>query len=230
MAGTMMSRPRLRWILEKPINMPKLILTHNGAVVREYPLDKERISVGRKAHNDIQIDDPTVSGEHAVFLVLQHVYVEDRNSTNGVILNGKKVSRRQLSHGDIIHIGRHEFKFADDKSHDFERTIIIPPAKVGNKSSSDVVPANSASITIANGPKQGEVIPLNKAYTKIGSADHVAVIARRGGSFFLMPMTGMGDRNNPARLNNNPLKAESLPLKSGDVIEVGGTRLEFSLA
>lgn len=210
--------------------MPKLILTQNGAVIREFPLDKERITVGRKAHNDIQMDDPTVSGEHAVFLVLQHVYVEDRNSTNGVILNGKKVSRRQLNHGDIINIGRHELKFVDDKSHDFERTIIIPPSAPTNKKSGDVVPTNTASITIVNGPKQGEVISLNKAYTKIGTSDHVAVIARRGGSFFLMPMTGVGDRSNPARLNDNPLKAESMPLKSGDVIEVGGTQLEFLLA
>lgn len=207
--------------------MPKLILIQNGAVIREYPLDKERISVGRKAHNDIQMDDPTVSGEHAVFLVLQHVYVEDRNSTNGVILNGKKVSRRQLNHGDVINIGRHELKFADDKSHDFERTIIIPPSAPNNKTRSDVVPANAASIMIVNGPKQGEVISLSKAYTKIGSSDHVAVIARRGGGFFLMPMTGAGDRSNPAKLNDNPLKAESIPLKSGDIIEVGGTQLEF---
>lgn len=210
--------------------MPKLILTHNGAVIREFPLDKERISVGRKAHNDIQLDDPTVSGEHAFFLVLQHVYVEDRNSTNGVILNGKKVSRRQLNHGDVINIGRHELKFLDDKAHDFERTIIIPPSASNNKTSGDVVPANKASITIVNGPKQGEVISLNKAYTKIGTSDHVAVIARRGGSFFLMPMTGIGDRSKPARLNDNPLKAESMPLKSGDIIEVGGTQLEFLLA
>lgn len=210
--------------------MPKLILTHDGAVIREYPLDKERISVGRKPHNDIQIDDPTVSGDHAVFLVLQHVYVEDKHSTNGVLLNGKKISRRQLNHGDVINIGRHEFKFVDDKSQDFERTIIIPPKVTNNKSPSDVAPVNNASITIINGPKQGEVISLNKAYTKIGSSDHVAVIARRGGKFFLMPMTGVGDRNNPARLNNNPLRAESMPLKSGDIIEVGGTRLEFSMA
>lgn len=207
--------------------MPKLILMHDGAVIREYPLDKEKITVGRKPHNDIQIDDPTVSGDHAVFLVLQHVYVEDRNSTNGVVLNGKKVNRRQLNHGDVIHIGRHEFKFFDDTTHNFERTVIISPSSP--KRASDKTPENNdASITIVNGPKQGEIISLNKAYTKIGSSDHVAVIARRGGKFFLMPMTGVGDRSNPARLNNNPLKAESLPLKSGDIIEVGGTRLEFS--
>lgn len=207
--------------------MPKLILTHDGAVIREYPLDKERITVGRKSHNDIQIDDPTVSGDHAVFLVLQHVYVEDRNSTNGVVLNGKKVSRRQLNHGDTIHIGRHEFKFMDDTTHDHARTIIIPPSAPRPVTETSQT-TNGASITIVNGPKQGETISLNKAYTKIGSSDHVAVIARRGGRFFLMPMTGVGDRSTPARLNNNPLKAESLPLNTGDIIEVGGTQLEFT--
>lgn len=208
--------------------MPKLILTHNGAVIREYPLDKERVSVGRKDHNDIQMDDPTVSGDHAVFLVLQHVYVEDRNSTNGVLLNGRKVSRRQLNHGDVINIGRHEFKFVDDTAHSFEQTIVIPPAINHNKASPDVQPPDKALIRVVNGPKQGEVLPLSKAYTKIGSAEQVAVIARRGGDFFLMPMTGVGDRAKPARLNDNPLRAESMPLKSGDIIEVGGTRLEFS--
>ena len=209
--------------------MAKLILVRDGSVIREYPLDKERVSVGRKAHNDIQLDDPTVSGEHAVFLVLQNVYVEDMNSTNGVILNGKKVNRRQLNHGDVVHIGRHEFKFLDNTSNDFERTVIIPPTgSSAAKATPTITPRKTASLTIVNGPKKDEVIELNKAYTKIGTADHVAVVARRGGSFYLMPMTGVGDRNNPVKLNDNPLKAESMPLKSGDVIEVGGTRLEFS--
>ncbi len=209
------------------INMPKLRLIRDGVVVREYPLDKERVSVGRKAYNDIQIDDPTVSGEHAVFLVLQNVYVEDMNSTNGVVLNGKKVNRRQLNHGDVIYIGQHEFKFVDDTSHDFERTIIIPASVSGKNTCSDVVTAETASLTIMSGPKEGEVMAVKKAYTKIGTADHVAVIARRGGRFFLMPMTGVGDRDNHAKLNDTPLKAESMSLKSGDIIEVGGTQLEF---
>lgn len=212
--------------------MPKLVLMHDNAVIREYPLDKERISVGRKPHNDIQMDDPTVSGDHAVFLVLQNVYVEDRNSTNGVLLNGKKVSRRQLNHGDTVQIGRHEFRFVDDKAQDFERTVIIPPAASGvsNKTNNSKTVANKASVTVVNGPKSGEVIKLDKSYTKVGSSEQVAVIARRGGKFFIMPMPGVGNRSKPARLNDNPIGVESLLLKSGDIIEVGDTRLEFDLA
>ena len=87
--------------------MPRVVLTHEGAVLKEYPLDKERTTIGRKPQNDIQLDDPTVSGQHAAIMMLQNAYVEDLNSTNGVVLNGKKVTRRQLNHGDIIKIGRH---------------------------------------------------------------------------------------------------------------------------
>lgn len=212
--------------------MPKLVLTNDNAVIREYPLDKERISVGRKPHNDIQMDDPTVSGDHAVFLVLQHVYVEDRNSTNGVLLNGKKVSRRQLNHGDVVQIGRHEFKFVDDRKMDFEQTVVIPAATAAGIQTAQGKPAvtNKASITIINGPKSGEVIKLEKSYTKVGSAEQIAVIARRGGNFFIMPMPGVGNRSQPALLNDTPIGMESLPLKSGDMIEVGGTVLQFSIA
>jgi len=76
--------------------MARLTLIHEGAVLREFPLTKERTTIGRKPNNDIQLDDPTVSGQHAVVLMLQNAYIEDLNSTNGVILNGKKITRRQL--------------------------------------------------------------------------------------------------------------------------------------
>jgi len=84
-------------------------------------------------------------------------------------------------------------------------------------------------VKVLNGPKTGEQISLNKPYTTLGSPGiQVAVIAKRGSSFFLMPMSGVGDKNNPPRLNNQPIGAQSTPLKSGDVIEVAGTKLQFN--
>ena len=35
----------------------KLILSMDGAVIKEYPLNKERMTIGRKPHNDIAIDN-----------------------------------------------------------------------------------------------------------------------------------------------------------------------------
>ncbi len=48
--------------------MAKLILSIDGEVVDEYQLDKEVITIGRKADNDIQIDNLSVSGYHAKVL------------------------------------------------------------------------------------------------------------------------------------------------------------------
>ncbi len=207
--------------------MARLILTHEGAVMREYQLNSDRTSVGRKPQCDIHLEDPTVSGEHAVFLKLQHFYVEDMGSTNGVILNGKRVTKRQLNTGDIIRIGRHEFKFIDEVDQ-FDKTVLINPAKSASK---PVAAPKKGLVKVLNGPKAGEQIMLNKPYTTLGSPGvQVAVIAKRGDNFFLMPMSGMGDNAKPPELNSQPIGAQSKPLKSGDVIEVAGTKLQFNEA
>jgi ribosome-associated protein YbcJ (S4-like RNA binding protein) len=212
--------------------MARIILIHDGAVLKEFPLDKERTTIGRKPHNDIQLDDPTVSGQHAVVLMLQNAYVEDLNSTNGVILNGKKVSRRQLNHGDVIRIGRHEMKFVDGNVEEFEHTVVIQPERVKSaKPASGSPPPLKYQVSILTGPKKGQAIELIKPYTTLGSPGvQVAVVARRGKDYFLMPMSGTGDRTNPPRLNGEPIGATSQKLKAGDKIEVAGTVLQFSTA
>ena len=210
--------------------MPRVVLTHEGAVLKEFPLNKERTTIGRKPHNDIQLDDPTVSGQHAAILMLQNAYVEDLNSTNGVILNGKKVTRRQLNHGDMIKIGRHELKYVDDNAEDFEHTVMIQPEPRGSAVPAPE-PAKHYMVKILTGPKSGESINLVKPYTTLGSPGvQVAVVARRGKDYFLMPMGGTGDRGNPPKLNGQSIGATSQRLKEGDRIEVAGTQLEFTQA
>jgi len=205
--------------------MARLILNHEGAVIREYQLTNDRTTVGRKPHNDIHLEDPTVSGEHAVFLKLQHYYIEDLGSTNGVVLNGKRVSKRQLNTGDVVRIGRHEFKFIDEASN-FDKTVLIQPNKPAAASEQVI---QKGMVKVLNGPKAGEEITLNKPYTTLGSpGTQVAVIAKRGSNFFLMPMSGVGNAENPPQLNNQPIGASSKPLKAGDVIEVAGTKLQFN--
>ena len=145
--------------------MARLIITHQGTVIKEYDLSKERVTVGRKPSNDIILDDPTVSGVHAAFLHMQHTYVEDLESTNGIKLNGKAISKRQLNHGDLVQIGQHEFKYIDDNVQDFERTVVITPPVAETSAPKQSV---QASVVVANGNKQGESIALNKPYTKLG--------------------------------------------------------------
>ena len=205
--------------------MARLIITHQGTVIKEYELLKDKITVGRKPSNDIVLDDPTVSGVHAAFLHMQHTYVEDMNSTNGIKLNGKTINKRQLNHGDLVQIGQHEFKFIDDAVQDFESTVVIaPPAQANKKEKKQV----KASAVIIKGPKAGESIALNKPYTKLGSANQVAVIARRGESYYLMPMTGGAQGDSP-KLNGKKIGAESMLLNNNDIIEVAATQLKFKI-
>jgi predicted component of type VI protein secretion system len=112
--------------------MAKLVLSLNGVMQGEYPLNKERISLGRKPDNDIQVDNLAVSGKHAlVITILDDSFLEDLGSTNGTYVNGKLIKKHALRDGDVVGIGKHELKYvnehatADDE--DFEKTMIIRP-------------------------------------------------------------------------------------------------------
>jgi chromosome segregation ATPase len=72
-----------------------------------------RTSIGRTPDNDLQIEAKCVSRRHAVILTgpLQTV-IEDLNSTNGVLVNGQRVSRQLLKDGDRVVIGLSAYRFA----------------------------------------------------------------------------------------------------------------------
>ena len=87
--------------------MAKLILSMDGLVLKEIPLTKERMSIGRKPNNDIQIDNLAISGEHAaVVTILNDSFLEDLNSTNGTLVNGQSVKKRFLKNGDVGELGK----------------------------------------------------------------------------------------------------------------------------
>ena len=116
--------------------MAKLILSVDGQVLKEYNLSKERTLIGRKAHNDIQIDNLAVSGEHAAIItILNDSFIEDLGSTNGTMVNGKPIKKHFLQNNDVVEIGKHKLKYFNDapaqaSAADFEKTMIIRnPAK-----------------------------------------------------------------------------------------------------
>lgn len=97
--------------------MPKLILSMDGLVLKEVALDKERISIGRKPNNDIQIDNLAISGQHAVITcILNDAFLEDQNSTNGTYVNGQPVKKHVLQNNDVVELGKYRLKFLTDTS------------------------------------------------------------------------------------------------------------------
>lgn len=72
-----------------------------------------RTSVGRTPDNDIHIDADHISRRHAVVLLAGgKTVIEDLNSTNGTYVNGERVTRRTLKEGDIVSLGKTDFRFA----------------------------------------------------------------------------------------------------------------------
>ncbi len=97
--------------------MAKFTLKYGAAVIKEYPLkpDKLSVTVGRKPDNDIVIDNPIVSGYHARIVKQGELYfIEDLDSTNGTFIGGRKILKSGLSNGDEVVIGSHSVVFYDD--------------------------------------------------------------------------------------------------------------------
>jgi chromosome segregation ATPase len=71
-----------------------------------------RTRIGRAAGCELQIDSGSVSRHHALVVVgPREAVIEDLNSTNGVLVNGRKVTRQLLSDGDAVTIGEIQFRY-----------------------------------------------------------------------------------------------------------------------
>jgi pSer/pThr/pTyr-binding forkhead associated (FHA) protein/predicted nucleic acid-binding Zn-ribbon protein len=72
----------------------------------------KRTRIGRAAGCELQIDSGSVSRHHALVIVgPRDTIIEDLNSTNGVLVNGRKVTRHVLSDGDAVTIGETRFRY-----------------------------------------------------------------------------------------------------------------------
>jgi pSer/pThr/pTyr-binding forkhead associated (FHA) protein len=115
--------------------MARLILSLDSQVLAEYNMSKERYTIGRLPDNDVRIDNPAVSGHHSLIInILNDSFLEDLNSTNGTYVNGKLIKKHALQHGDVITIGHHQLRFADQQISDteqdeFEKTMVIPASQ-----------------------------------------------------------------------------------------------------
>jgi chromosome segregation ATPase len=71
-----------------------------------------RTRIGRAAGCELQIDSGAVSRHHALIVVgPREAVIEDLNSTNGVLVNGRKVTRQPLCDGDAVTIGETQFRY-----------------------------------------------------------------------------------------------------------------------
>ncbi len=94
--------------------MARLRVVHGDAETGIVDLRDGRLIVGRTPDNDIQIQSRFISRHHAQILTeAGQSVLEDLNSTNGVFLDGNRIKRRRLRHGDRIQLGEHALIYED---------------------------------------------------------------------------------------------------------------------
>jgi co-chaperonin GroES (HSP10) len=221
--------------------MSKLVLTLDGALLAEYPLEKKYVTLGRRASNDIQIDNLAVSGDHARFITVgDETFIEDLDSTNGSQINGKKVQKQSLRHGDVVSIGKYKLTYLNEEgstpppADGFENTILIQASDEDETSQEGAVVADTATIEtvrparvqVLNGPATGKELELTKTLTTLGkTGSQVAVITRRPQGYFITHVEG----ERTPEINGIPIGMQAHLLADHDVIDVAGVKMEFYL-
>jgi len=93
----------------------KLVLYLADGSTHQVVLEKERITIGRRADNDLCLPHPAVSGEHAtVTTILTDSFLEDQGSTHGTLVNGRPIGKHFLRDHDVIDIGKQRIVYLAD--------------------------------------------------------------------------------------------------------------------
>lgn len=215
--------------------MPKLIVSIDGVVIKEVTLAKDRTTLGRRPYNDIVVDNLAISGEHAVLhMIGGDVYLEDLNSTNGTYVNGRAIKKQALEQNDIIEVGKYKVRYmataGAPESGTVGRTVVssAPSGPIPLSSAPTVQAplgggtAGVAVIRVLSGTGAGRELSLQKVVTTIGKPGvAVAAVTRRLHGYVVAPIDG------GTALNGEPLGSEAVALQDGDVLELGGTRMQF---
>ena len=227
--------------------MAKLVLSSGGSVLYQCFLDKDRVGIGREPHNQVVVDDAAVNGEHAaIFQVGNDHVLEDLHSTNGTFVNGGRVLRHILQHGDVIEFGALYLRYLNPRATleiDLERTMLVAGLYAsgddarherGSLAAEVRVPSARAArirfprgrVSAIAGSRAGKTIELDRVVALFGkSGDQLAVVTRRPHGYFITHVEGLRF----PRVNHQSIGRGSRMLNSGDVFEVADEKLEFFL-
>lgn len=216
--------------------MAKIIVSLDDNLIKVVPLNKDRMTLGRRPYNDIVVDNLAVSGEHAALQVIgKDYFIEDLNSTNGTFINEQKVKRQILKNGDTIEIGKYSIKYVLDGvnsqtstsasdfesfNHDEELTAEEKKPLFEQTKFAEAYVA----IKILSGASTGKELPLVKVVTTIGKpGEAVIAITKRPKSYMVAHVEGA---TRPS-LNGVSFGIDAVPLKNGDLFELAGTAMQF---
>lgn len=224
---------------------PRLIVKSPQGMTHELDITKPSFTIGRKPDNDLCLEDPAVSGHHARVVKIQEVlFLEDLASTNGTLINDRKVDRKQLQDADIIKIGLYRIIYRHDTvpaampavacaASDTDKTMVFSGSVGPDRS-----PASQSIgvVRVLEGKTDQAEYRLTKHISVIGAQEDAAIrltgwfgpkvaaiIARRATGYVVT----MAEGGKQVFVNEKPVKGQ-VSLADGDVIKVAGVKLYFS--
>ena len=94
--------------------MARLLIGNVDGQELQFPLFKDRLTIGRTAHNDIQLKAHFISRRHAVIVTEnERTRIIDWGSKNGVYVNDSRIAEQMLKNGDVVAIGTAEFRYEE---------------------------------------------------------------------------------------------------------------------
>ena len=219
----------------------KLIITLDGEIIKEFVIDKDSVSIGRKHTNDIQLNDLTVSGRHALINTSNGVsVVEDLGSTNGTLVNGNHVMRTTLQHGNVIQIGHHLLTYMNDEKDEYEPTmfvraehdqthIVLPEWEMNNEAVR-MRGQPLAGLRKLNDPLGNNAIEMRKRQNTLGyQGKTLAHIVRGDEGYTIVGIKEVKNRRSTdiPLVNGEQLGTTERKLKDKDIICIAGIEMQF---
>lgn len=236
--------------------MPKLVLQFEDRVLRECALSAD-VTIGRQPDNTVSVDNPAVSARHA--RIARHgdgFIVEDLESRNGTFVNGERVSRHVLRHGDVVLVGKHKLVFdtesvdeapvanaAAPAMPDFGGTVLLDAdhqrrllAAIEAQKAAAAAPIGS--LRVIGGRADRDEYRLDAAESIIGRAEtslvrlrgwfkpQAALAIARMGEGYVATLLETTLLGGTTRVNGQRLQGRR-GLEHGDLVQVGGLTLEF---
>jgi len=226
----------------------RLIVYEDGVPIDEQVLDRERVRIGRKPHNDLILSHSAVSGDHAVVITVRNdSFLEDLHSTNGTWVNGQVVAKRLLQDGDEIRIARYVLHYRQEQggAEEFVAALAVEPGwqEAALSTSPDFDGAATqcdfpsgtpeagslplGALRVISGPAAGKEVALGRPLTTLGKPGiQVAVITRRKEGYSLAYVEG----DSYPLVNGAPVEEDD-PADLGhlDDVEIAGVRMKFVL-
>lgn len=234
--------------------MPTLTLKFKDISIGDYELQKGlSVTIGRRANNDVVVDNLAVSGHHAkIDSVGDGFVLIDLQSKNGSFVNEQIVNSHWLKNGDVINIGKHSLVFnytageqlPDDDSDKIEKTMVMDTSQYRSmmkKSKQDVpkplaVNNNRSSAGglafLAGGSGK---IKLSHKIIKIGKHPKSDIVIKG----IWIGQTAITISNRPdgfylsyvggiakPKVNDKTVK-NSILLNDLDIIDIGSAKLQF---